>query len=101
VARRSLVYLVFNTISNLTTQDAQCACFANAAARHLEPGGCFVSRSAFPTARRFERLRPSDTHVGVETRRRHRSGALSHHFTLVDGEWGALDPPCPLDSCRG
>jgi 16S rRNA A1518/A1519 N6-dimethyltransferase RsmA/KsgA/DIM1 with predicted DNA glycosylase/AP lyase activity len=34
-----LVYLVFNTIGNLVTQDAQVACFANAAA-HLEPGGC-------------------------------------------------------------
>ena len=37
----SLVYLVFNTIGNLTTQDDQVACFANAAI-HLEPGGCFV-----------------------------------------------------------
>ena len=32
----ALVFLVFNTISNLTTQDAQVACFANAAA-HLRP----------------------------------------------------------------
>ena len=30
-----LVYLVYNTIGNVTTQDAQVACFANAAA-HLE-----------------------------------------------------------------
>ena len=35
----SLVYLVFNTICNLTTQDDQVACFQNAA-NHLEPGGC-------------------------------------------------------------
>ena len=35
-----LVYLVFNTIGNLTTQEAQVACFRNAAA-HLEPGGTF------------------------------------------------------------
>src|SRR5205823_5976440 len=35
----SLVYIVFNTINNLTSQEAQAACFANAAA-HLEPGGC-------------------------------------------------------------
>ena len=34
----SLVYLVFNTISNLTTQDKQVAVFCNAAA-HLRPGG--------------------------------------------------------------
>src|SRR4051812_25602295 len=36
-----LVYLLFNTISNLLSQDEQIACFANAA-RHLEPGGRFV-----------------------------------------------------------
>src|SRR6476659_7695851 len=35
----SVVYLVFNTIMNLTTQDEQVACFRNAAA-HLGPGGC-------------------------------------------------------------
>ena len=33
----ALVYLVFNTINNLTSQDAQVACFANAAA-HLRAG---------------------------------------------------------------
>jgi SAM-dependent methyltransferase len=36
-----LVYLVANTIMNVTTQEEQLAVFANAAA-HLEPGGCFV-----------------------------------------------------------
>lgn len=37
----SLVYLVFNTIGNLLTQQAQIDCFRNAAA-HLPPGGRFV-----------------------------------------------------------
>lgn len=37
----SLVYLVFNTISNLYTQAEQVACFRNAAT-HLTPGGRFV-----------------------------------------------------------
>lgn len=37
----SLVYLVFNTISNLYSQAEQVACFRNAAA-HLAPGGRFV-----------------------------------------------------------
>ena len=41
----SLVVLVFNTISNVTTQDGQVAVFRNAAA-HLRPGGCSSSRSA-------------------------------------------------------
>jgi Methyltransferase domain len=48
----SLVYLVFNTIMNLTSQDAQVACFANAAA-HLEPGGCFVIEQGVPALRRL------------------------------------------------
>jgi SAM-dependent methyltransferase len=47
-----LVYLVFNTIGNLTTQDEQVACFANAAA-HLEPGGCFVIEVGVPDLRRL------------------------------------------------
>jgi SAM-dependent methyltransferase len=37
----TLVYLVFNTISNVLTQAGQVECFRNAA-RHLRPGGRFV-----------------------------------------------------------
>jgi SAM-dependent methyltransferase len=48
----SLVYLVFNTISNLTTQDEQVACFENAA-RHLRPGGRFVIENGVPDLRRL------------------------------------------------
>ena len=48
----SLVYLVFNTIRNLTTQDDQVACFQNAA-RHLEPGGCFVIEVGVPDLQRL------------------------------------------------
>jgi SAM-dependent methyltransferase len=47
-----LVYLVFNTIGNLTTQDQQVACFANAAA-HLEPGGAFLIELVVPDLRRL------------------------------------------------
>ncbi|HXH57600.1 MAG TPA: class I SAM-dependent methyltransferase [Iamia sp.] len=47
-----LVYLVYNTIGNLATQDRQVACFANAAA-HLEPGGCFVVEVGVPDLRRL------------------------------------------------
>jgi SAM-dependent methyltransferase len=54
----SLVYLVFNTIGNLTTQAAQVACFANAAA-HLKPGGCFVIEVGVPELRR---LPPGERH---------------------------------------
>ena len=55
-----LVYLVYNTIGNVTTQDQQVACFANAAA-HLEPGGCFVVEVGVP---RLRSLPPGeDAHV--------------------------------------
>ena len=56
----SLVYLVFNTIGNLTTQDDQVACFQNAA-DHLEPGGCFVIEVGMPDLQRLppgERFHP-------------------------------------------
>lgn len=42
-----LVYLVFNTIFNLTTQEAQLRCFQNAA-RHLSPRGVFVVETVVP-----------------------------------------------------
>jgi hypothetical protein len=48
----SLVYLVFNTIFNLTTQDGQVACFANAAA-HLPSGGRFVIEARVPELQRL------------------------------------------------
>ena len=48
----ALVYLVFNTIFNLTTQDAQVACFANAAA-HLGSGGRFVIEARVPELQRL------------------------------------------------
>ncbi len=47
-----LVYLVYNTIGNLTTQDQQVACFANAAA-HLDAGGYFVIEVGVPDLRRL------------------------------------------------
>ena len=43
----TVAYLVFNTIFNLTTQDAQVACFENAAA-HLTTGGRFVIETRVP-----------------------------------------------------
>lgn len=54
-----LVYLVFNTISNLRTQAEQVECFRNAA-RHLSPGGRFVIELWVPPVRR---LPPGQTAV--------------------------------------
>jgi SAM-dependent methyltransferase len=86
----SLAYVVFNTIMNLTTQDAQIACFRNVAA-HLEPGGCFVIEVGIPS---LQRLPPGETyrayHVG-ETRWDidefdvATQGLISHHFAIVNG----------------
>jgi len=53
----ALVYLVFNTISNLVTQDAQVACFQNAAA-HLRSGGRFVIENGVPA---LQSLPPGQT----------------------------------------
>jgi hypothetical protein len=70
--RFSLVFLVFNTIDNLTTQEAQVACFANAA-RHLVPGCRFVVETQVPPVQRLpfgETLRCfacEDGHLGVDS----------------------------------
>lgn len=48
----ALVYLVFNTINNVTTQDGQVDVFGNAAA-HLRPGGLFVVEVGVPALRRL------------------------------------------------
>jgi SAM-dependent methyltransferase len=85
-----VAYLVFNTISNLTTQDAQVACFANVA-RHLEPGGCFVIEVGMPDLQWVppgERLRvfeSTDTHLGIDEYDIAVQGLVSHHFDLRDG----------------
>lgn len=48
----SLVFLVFNTIDNLVTQDDQVRCFENAAA-HLKPGGRFLVETLVPPIQRI------------------------------------------------
>lgn len=47
--RYALVFLVYNTIFNLLTEDDQVRCFENAA-RHLDDGGAFVVETALPQA---------------------------------------------------
>ena len=85
----SLAYVVFNTIMNLTTQEAQVACFRNVAA-HLEPGGCFVIEVGVPSLRRLppgETLAPiglSDRYIGVDEFDVATQQLVSHHVTLFD-----------------
>jgi SAM-dependent methyltransferase len=81
----SVAYLVFNTIGNLTTQDAQVACFENVAA-HLEPGGCFVIEVVVPDLQRLPRgesfviFDVSETHVGIDEYDVVNQGLVSHHW---------------------
>ena len=70
--RFSLVYLVYNTISNLLTQAEQVACFRNAA-RHLSPGGRFVVELWVPELRK---LPPGQHAVVWQPSRANRPGHL-------------------------
>jgi hypothetical protein len=87
----TLVYLVANTIMNVTTQDEQVDVFVNAAA-HLDEGGRFVVEVIVP---QLHRSRPEDLgrvftmedgHVGIETFDDLVGQiAWSHHWIDVDG----------------
>jgi len=85
----ALVYLVFNTIVNLTTQDAQVDCFANAAA-HLDPGGCFVVEVNVPQLRRLPPgdhanvFATDDDHWGIDEFDIVNQRLISHHFTATE-----------------
>jgi len=82
----SLVYVVYNTISNLLTQDEQVECFRNAA-RHLEPGGRFVVELGVPPLRLLPPTQTavpfdvSERHLGFDTFDLVEQLLVSHHFT--------------------
>jgi SAM-dependent methyltransferase len=94
----SLAYLVFNTISNLTTQDAQVACFGNVAAQ-LDPGGCFVIENGIPDLRRlppgqtFVPFHVSDQRLGFDEYDVANQGLVSHHLTVEDGKAWRISMP--------
>jgi SAM-dependent methyltransferase len=83
--RYTLVYLVFNTISNLLTQAEQVACFRNAA-RHLEPGGRFVIENIIPELRSLPPgrsavvWRSDPGYIGLDTYDLETMQIVSHHF---------------------
>jgi len=88
--RFSLVYVVWNSIGNLCTQDEQVKCFRNAA-RHLSPGGRFVVELWVPGLRRFP---PGQAAVPFEVTHRHvafdtydlvTQQGTSHHYWRLDG----------------
>jgi SAM-dependent methyltransferase len=94
----ALVYLVRNTIMNLTTQDAQVACFANAA-RHLRPGGKFVIEVMVPELRRLPpgtTVRVFDTgpgHLGFEEYDFATQRSVSSHVWEGDGKTETFSAP--------
>ena len=88
-----LVYLVFNTIGNLTEQDAQVACFGNAA-DHLRPGGVFVIETEVPGVRwlppteSFRVFHHGENHVGIDEYESATQSMFSHHYLRqADGSY--------------
>ncbi|MFF9482026.1 class I SAM-dependent DNA methyltransferase [Streptomyces sp. NPDC014733] len=88
----TLVYLVYNTLSNLLSQDEQVECFRNAA-RHLAPGGRFVVELGVPPLRFLPPgqvavpFDVSERHLGFDTVDPAEQLLVSHHFTR-DGDDG-------------
>ncbi len=86
----SLVFLVYNTIDNLVTQDAQVACFQNAAA-HLEPGGRFLIETLVPPLQRLPvgetklAFDCSPDHWGMDEFDVTTQNYTSHHAWFSDG----------------
>ena len=94
----TLVYLVFNTIGNLTTQDAQVEAFRNASA-HLGAGGTFVVETGVPD---LQRLPPRQTdivfhrdadHVGVDELDVVTQRMVSHHYNRVGDHFELVSVP--------
>ncbi|GAA3105682.1 class I SAM-dependent methyltransferase [Nonomuraea salmonea] len=91
----TLVYLIYNTISNLLTQAEQVACFRNAA-RHLSPGGRFVIELWVPELRelppgRQATVRHSEPgYIGLYTYDVLRQHVVSHHFRFSEGRQAEL-----------
>lgn len=93
--RYTLVYLVYNTISNLLTQAEQVACFRNAA-RHLAPGGRFVVELWVPELPKpvpgpqavIHRSEPG--YIDLDTYDVVNQQVVSHHFRFGDGRQAHL-----------
>ncbi|MER6530157.1 class I SAM-dependent methyltransferase [Streptomyces sp. NPDC001508] len=91
----TLVYLVFNTISNLLTQAEQVECFRNAA-RHLGPGGRFVIELWVPELRKLPPGRRATVwhaeagYIGLDTYDVLHQRAVSHHFHFDESDQARL-----------
>ncbi len=91
----SLVYLVYNTISNVLTQAAQVEVFRNAA-RHLTPSGRFVVELWVPDLRRLPPGREATVftsapgYIGLDTVDPLNQIVVSHHFRFGEGREATL-----------
>lgn len=94
----ALVYLVRNTITNLTTQQEQVHAFGNAAA-HLRPGGYFVIENYIPQLRRLAHgqtthlFTATPTHVGYEEYDLAAQIAVSHHYWTIEDHLKTFSSP--------
>jgi SAM-dependent methyltransferase len=94
----SLVYLVYNTIENITTQDGQVACFRNAAA-HLSPGGHFLIEVGVPGLRTLppgtthQVFHASDDYWGIDEYDVLNQGLISHHIENDNGTYRRTSMP--------
>ena len=94
----ALVYLVYNTIMNVTTQAGQVDVFRNTA-RHLRPGGAFLVETMIPDLQRLpvgDRFVPFDVspdHLGFDEYDLVTQGLVSHHWTRRGDRWEASSGP--------
>ena len=90
-----LVYVVYNSISNLLVQAEQVAAFRNAA-RHLRPGGRFVVELGVPDLRRLppgalaQPFHLSENYVALDTYDLLHQQVVSHHYHVEDGKSGVF-----------
>jgi SAM-dependent methyltransferase len=93
-----LVYLLRNTITNLTTQDEQVAAFYNAA-KHLQPGGQFVIENYVSELRRLPPgeithvFAATPSHLGFEDYDVANQIAVSHHCWVIEGQLKQFSSP--------
>ncbi|GAA3534897.1 class I SAM-dependent methyltransferase [Nonomuraea rosea] len=91
----ALVYLVYNTISNLLAQAEQVACFRNAA-RHLAPGGRFVIELWVPELRKLPPGQQATVwqsepgYIGLDTYDVLLQQVVSHHFRFGESDEARL-----------
>lgn len=92
----ALAYLVYNTISNLLSQDEQVECFRNAA-RHLRPGGRFVIELWVPELRTLPPGQAGSVfhaepgYLGVDVMDVERQHLVSYHVHFGDGREARVD----------